>query len=258
MNPSSIKSTSIHSSSASTILSSHHHDANKHKQRKDTPSTSSSTVPAVVSDDDLPAHEGEPTTTKSLPRMRKSKFTVTEAEPSIYNATTPTCSSHSHTSPSSNKTDALSISFLSKAVQDDHYPPKQVIQKALTSLRPGGVFFVLDYKDQDPKEETPSSSHDLVAEENDNSKAPVSPQACSLAMRDIPDELMQKYQLTLVPTNVETFYNTQLVTATGDADWAKPAPVRTSVLPSSQRVIRWMGVKPPVPSQPQQHPVMKL
>ena len=49
--------------------------------------------------------------------------------------------------------------------------------------------------------------------------------------------------MIMVPTNLETFYNNHLV---ADESWAKPAPVRTSVLPSSQRVIRWMGVKPPL------------
>lgn len=74
---------------------------------------------------------------------RKSKFTVTEA--------TPRKECISNDDPASSKTDALSISFLSKEVQKDQFPSKQIIQKALTGLRPGGVFFVLDYRDQDGK-----------------------------------------------------------------------------------------------------------
>ena len=175
-------------------------------------------------------HESPPA---PITPVQKGKFTVTEAKPtSMYShSNNPRKECSSSNEATSSKTDVLSISFLSKAVQDDNFPPKQVIQKALTSLRPGGVFFVLDYMDQD---------FEQVPEPLD--KPPASPQACSLAMKEMPDELMEKYNIIVIPTNLETFYNEHLV----DESWSKPAPARTSVLPSSQRVIRWMGVKPPL------------
>lgn len=136
-------------------------------------------------------------------KKKKSRFNVSKAKP---------------TTPVTNVTkEAVSISFLgSPKASSRPTNAKQVIQRALASLRPGGIFFVLDYK-----------------EEEQNSAG-----AQSRAMKEIPPDLLQHWNLTMVPSDLETFYNTQLATKT-----AKPAPKRTA-LPAAKRVVRWMGVKP--------------
>ncbi|CAB9506221.1 expressed unknown protein [Seminavis robusta] len=154
------------------------------------------------------------TPTVNATRMKKSRFAITKAR---VNATT-------QSSPAS---DAVSISFLHVAKQPNPGTtplgttpssigrPTQVIQKALAGLRPGGVFFVLDYKDEA------------------NQPCP------SMAMKEIPQDLVEKWSLTMVPTNLETFYNTKLKLPS-----SKPAAPRTSSLPASKRIVRWMGIKP--------------
>ena len=150
-------------------------------------------------------------------KKKKSRFAISKAKPVTQAVTSRT------------NAEAVSISFLSapKAPSRQNNP-KQVIQRALASLRPGGVFFVLDYKEEDPVPAVGTQS----------------PGAQSRAMKEIPPDLLQQWNLTMVPSDLETFYNTKLATKS-----AKPAPKRTS-LPASKRVVRWMGVKPCVRPAP--------
>jgi hypothetical protein len=118
-------------------------------------------------------------------------------------------------------------------------------------LRPGGVFFVLDYKDE-PEHELdvaragPASSNTLVSEDTATSPSaattaadpPSSPASCSRAVKEIPQELLQQWNLTMVPTNLEMYYHQKYGTA------APNGGKNTSLPAASQRIVRWMGIKP--------------
>jgi hypothetical protein len=160
---------------------------------------------------------------------KKSKFTITKA--------TARPSSPSSSSP---KSDAVSISFLGPIAPESRLrtKPGQVIQKALAGLRPGGIFFVLDY--QDDSHIVDASMGISTSTTTKSSGTAGTPNTCSLAVKEIPHDLVQQWNLTIVPTNLETFYNTKLKQVA-----TKPAPTRgPSLVPASRRIVRWMGIKP--------------
>lgn len=176
-------------------------------------------------------------------KRRKSKFTVTKAPKNVAKSST--------TKPTN---DAVSISFLNNGNSTPKKPAvKQVIQKALASLRPGGVFFVLDYKDDDPNPQitskrsnrspttgslsmSPSNHTKLTMTSSSGPPSPAST-STSRAIKEIDEDLIKQWNLTMVPTNLEMYYKNK----TNNNDTRKTPP---SSLATSNRIVRWMGVKP--------------
>jgi hypothetical protein len=163
---------------------------------------------------------------------KKSKFTITKA--------TARPNSPSYSSP---VLDAVSISFLGPITPEtsQRTTPGQVIQKALAGLRPGGIFFVLDYQDDSQVAGTGISMGSTSITPEASGSA--SNACCSLAVKEIPQDLVQQWNLTMVPTNLESFYNAKPKQST-----AKPPPTTKvpSLVPASRRIVRWMGIKPRV------------
>jgi hypothetical protein len=181
------------------------------QQRKEVTSTTSSTVSSLTQEPDMLALElmrdAHPVQVAAAvaTTKRRRKFTVTPR------------SNTKNNNANATKTDAICVSFLHPTPDNSRQPQqpiKQIIQRALTTLRPGGVFFVLDYREEDQPAQAASSPRSC----------------CSRAMKQVPEDLVQQWNLTLVPTNLETYYQ------------GRKRP--TASLPAQQRIVRWMGIKP--------------